>query len=402
MIPLQIVFWLSLAGVALVMAGYPLFAALAGVLFSGTRKSSSARQTPPPLPTVAVLTVCRDPGELLAAKIENSFRLVYPPDKLSMLVVLDGVRAGEAARLEALKRPGLRFMVAGSPPGKNHALNLGVANIDSDVILFSDLDALLEPGALMALVLRLLEPGVGGVSGQRVIADTTAGSQAMRGGQSGYIGFDSRIKRAENRLGAITGNDGKCYAIWRRLARPVLPSSVDDIYNLLNIVEQGQAFLFEPEARAAIRTPSRSARHELQRRRRIVNRSLSGILHRPRLLASRRFGGFGPRLVVNKIFRRMLPIFLILLAASSLLLAPFSLPALLALLAQAGFYGLALLHVLLNRLPGGGLLRFPRKKTAPFAYFCVGNAGILLGLLSRLRGERIESWTPIKQDAEPN
>ena len=75
----------------------------------------------------------------------------------------------------------------------------------------------------------------------------------------------------------MTSNDGKLYAIRRELFRADRARRDRRPLQLPVVVEQGRRFVFEPRARAFIRTPSRSARHELARRRRIVARSLHGI-----------------------------------------------------------------------------------------------------------------------------
>lgn len=276
--------------------------------------------------------------------------------------------------------------------GKASALNRGAAACSGEVLVFSDADALLEKDALGKLLRHYRDPRVGGVCGQRVVTD---GAGGMRSAQCRYIQLDSAIKAMESRVGCVTSNDGKLYSIRRALFRPIDPSATDDLYSCLSVVRQGYRFVFEPEARASIRMPSRSPAHEVGRRRRIVTRSLRGIFSMRELLNPLKHGRFAIGLLINKVVRRLLPVCLVLLLCGSVLLAPSS-PWISALaFLQVLFYAAALLDPVLGRMA----IAHPLKRcTALSFYFFLGNFGTLLGLIDFLRGRRVVGWDPVKVD----
>jgi hypothetical protein len=232
------------------------------------------------------------------------------------------------------------------------------------------------------------------VCGQRVIAG--AEGRDLRHAQRRYVGFDSAIKALESRTGRITSNDGKLYAIRRELFRDIPGGVTDDLYVAMSVISQGRDFLFEPAARAAVRLPSRNATHEVARRRRIVARSLRGIREMRRLLDPRRHGTFAVGLFANKVLRRLLPVCLILVFASTAALSPFHPAAAVFLALQAAFYAVALSYPLLQRVTGNRTLS--RAASVPF-YICVGAWGTLLGLFDFLRGRSVSRWEPAKVDA---
>jgi hypothetical protein len=244
---------------------------------------------------------------------------------------------------------------------------------------------------LLHLCAPFADERVGGVCGQRVLHESLDG---LGSAQERYVSLDSALKRAESRLGRVTSNDGKLYAVRRALFRPIAPGATDDLWTCLTILEQGQRFVFEPRARAAIRTPSRGAAHELARRRRIVARSLHGLWQKRALLDPRRHGAFALGLFVNKVLRRCLPLFLLALFGSSLVLAlrPGLGWARTALALQLAFYALALAHLPLARARIPGL----SAAAATAYYFCVGNLGTLLGLGDFVRGREAVKWEPRK------
>ncbi|MEW5773295.1 MAG: glycosyltransferase [Thermodesulfobacteriota bacterium] len=232
--------------------------------------------------------------------------------------------------------------------------------------------------------------------GQRVIAGP---DRPLASAQRGYVGFDSAIKALESRLGSITSNDGKIYAVRRALFASLPGDVTDDLFAALQVVAAGRRFVFEPAARAAIPAPARNPGHEVARRRRIVCQSLRGIWLLRRLLDPRRFGPFALGLAVNKVLRRLLPLFLLVFFLASLNLAPHSSLMALALAGQAGLVLLALLHPVLERLPAAP--RAARKAASLAAYFLLGNLGALLGTADFLTGRRAGRWDPRKDDAAP-
>lgn len=387
-------FWLCLAAVALPLAGYPL-----AVLALGRLRPAPAvpAATAGALPRTTVVIAFTGTGELLADKLANLAAVAGGDPAVDVVLASDGPLPPD--RLErALKHAGELQVTAVSlerPRGKAHALNLAMARAGGDILLFSDLDAALAPGALGALLRWFRDPDVGAVCGRRAIRRD--GSALAASGQRAYADLDSRIKLMENRLGAITSNDGKLYAVRRDLARPIQPAASDDLYNALSVVAQGYKLLFEPQAVAHIPVPAWTVGHELARRRRVTVRSLSGILHRPGLLLTPRFCLFGPRLVVNKLFRRLLPFSLAGLTAACALLAPAhawagaALAALLLTAAGAGLFAWLDGTWLAARLPG------PLRSLWSGAFYALlGQLGMALGVIDFLRGRRISQWTPRK------
>jgi cellulose synthase/poly-beta-1,6-N-acetylglucosamine synthase-like glycosyltransferase len=301
--------------------------------------------------------------------------------------VSDGSTDRTVELLERASSDEIRVLHHEQHLGKAAALDEAVRASRGEILVFSDADAVLAEDALEHLLRPFADPRVGGVSGQRVIVER--GGELLAA-QRGYIAADSAIKRAETLLGSTSSNDGKLYAIRRSLYRPIDPGATDDLFNCLSVVEQGRRFVFEPRARAFIRTPSRNPSHELARRRRIVARSLHGIALKRRLLNPLRHGFFAVQLLVNKVLRRMLPLFFCGLVLASAVLAVEHVWARVLLGAELVFLGLAA----------------ARRRLAPFErlglasalayYFCLGNVGTLLGVIDFVRGQVTVKWDPVK------
>lgn len=376
------IFALAATTIAIFFVVNPLLIRLAGVL--GRRLAIACAPT---WPRVSLVVVCRNAQGLLGKKLDNVLRLDYPAELLEVVVYSDGSTDRTAAVAQSFPSARVRLLSSSEHLGKNHGINQAVAACSGEILAFSDVDTDLQPDALGCLLPYFADSRVGGVCGDKVLyRDATALGEA----QVSYNTFANGIKLVETRIGSITSNDGTLFAMRRELFRPLPPSVTDDLFLCLAVVGQGRLFLFEPRARAFIAAPSSSVRHELARRQRIVVQDLHSVLANAGLLNPLRHGFYAFRLLVNKVVRRLVPVALLALFATSLALA-FWHPLFAVVFAlQAAFYALAGLHLLVMRgVPGlGAVSRF----TALAFYFTLGNYGALLGLARFLLGQRVTKW----------
>lgn len=334
------------------------------------------------LPGLSVIVVVRDAAELIEAKLRDLLEQDYPAELIEILVYADGC-SDNTAQLARTVSPGIRVIECAENHGKIHGMNRMVSDASHGILVFSDVDALLTPCGLRELGTYFLDPDIGGVCARRVINDP---GRKLKRAQADYIGFDNRIKLAENDLGSITSNDGKLYAMRRTCYRQIPGAVTDDLYTAMLVVRSGKRFVFAPEVTVRVAIPSRDIAHEVARRRRIVSTSLRGIWISRELLNPRRYGRYSFSLFLNKVMRRLMPLGLLLLAVAMLLTLP----------TISLFAGLAGGVLMLARpcLAEGWLSRQVERVT----FVSAGFFGTLLGLLALLRGEAPTSWQPYKQD----
>lgn len=381
----EALFLLCLAGAALVVAGYPL-----AVLLLGRFWPRPWRAGGPGPASVSIITVVRGTPELVTQSLKDFDALAHPGVRLELILYQDGDDPDFAAA--ARDHPGVRLGRTGRHAGKALALNEAVALASGEVLLFKDADAVYPPDTLTALLAPLADPAVGGVCGRRVIDEA---GHCLGVGQTGYIGLNCAVKAAESAIGSITGNDGKISAIRRECFDAVPDGVTDDLYIGLGVVIRGLRLVFAPDARALIPAPSRDPAHEIERRRRIVSTSLRGLFLRRAALSPGRIGWYAVGLAINKIGRRLLPVFALGLGFSAAALAgqgPLYQAVLLGTV-SAVCLALAAPLALADRLP-----RRLDRASHTLWYALLGNAGTLLGLVDFLRGRRIVAWTPRKSD----
>lgn len=369
-----------LALLTLVLFGYPLWCA------RQVRTEANPWSDPAPWPSLSILIVVRNGAQLMASKLSNTLALSYPGPAPQILIYSDGSSDDTAAI--ARHFPGVEVVEAAQHLGKIAGLNTLASRAAGEVLVFTDVDALLEPDALKALIRPLSDAAIGGVCGQRQIQRGDALAQA----QAQYISWDSRIKAGESARGSLTSNDGKLYAVRRTSFRPIPDAVTDDLYAALSVIAQGKRFVFAPDAIARVPLPVHRLSQEIPRRRRIVGASLNGLRHHRALLNPWRYGQVAVGLWINKIGRRLLPVALIGLLLGSAFESPNSRLALALLVAQISGYLLTALH---RWLKPNALARLAERG----AYFVLGNLGMLLGWLDLIGGRAAPKWEPDKGPA---
>lgn len=380
---MAILFWSMAALVAYVYAGYPLLL-LAVRALCGTRIVGRHDERP----TITLIVSAYNEAAVIAAKLANSVALDYPADRLRIVVVSDAstdqtdaiVRAAGDSRISLLRMP--------TRGGKTSGLNAAVAASQSEIIVFSDANAMYDREALTALVRNFGDPRVGAVIGESGYTHSDAGADAH---ESLYWRYEGLIKRLESALGSVVGGDGAIYAIRRRLYVPMPAAALSDFVNPLQIVRAGYRCVYEPAARS-VESGAGDFGREFRRKVRIVNRGWRALRLVGGLLNPVRFGFFSLELLSHKVLRWLVPLFLLALLAANLLLLGRGAFYAVALAAQLLLYILALLGYALQ-----GRRQLPRILALPF-YFVMVNLASARGIVEAFMGRTYTAWTTARAD----
>jgi hypothetical protein len=214
-------------------------------------------------PAVTMLVPAYREAGIIASKIEDVRANGYS-GSLDVLVIADG----DSETAAAAEGAGARAVTAPERLGKSQALNRGFTEARTPIVVISDANNRLMPGALDALVRPFDDPEVGAVAGEKIEDDGG-------GGESLYWRLESWLKRREDRLGSTIGLVGELSAIRAEVWRPI-PADIatDDLWTGLDVIEQGYRVAYAPTARA-VEPPGASLRVQWERR----IRSVSGALH---------------------------------------------------------------------------------------------------------------------------
>ncbi|PWU24754.1 MAG: glycosyl transferase [Candidatus Rokuibacteriota bacterium] len=220
-------------------------------------------------PLTVVIPAYRERA-VIVDKIQNTLDNGYP-GPLEVVVVAEDAETSSAARATAA-----HVVADTGRRGKAGALNLGLAESDTPIVVLTDANTTLQPGALAKLVRWFDEPSIGAVAGEKRIAG--------QNGDHAYWSFESWLKRREWRTGTTIGIGGEIVAL-RRMDFRSLPEDVvvDDLWIAMDLSERGRRVAYDPEV-STYEEPSPDLGTEWERRTRVVAGTIDAIWRRRGLL----------------------------------------------------------------------------------------------------------------------
>lgn len=387
---MTVLFWLLVGLILYSLLGYGLlWIALAAVRGQGASPQGAVAAAPL---HATMLIAARNEEASIAAKLQGVLSQDVHPHRVDIVVVSDGSEDATMSEVARVASPRVTAMEAASHGGKAQALNLGLSRVTGDVVIFSDANSMLVPGALRALLEPFADPVVGGTCGQpRPARRQKAKQKAPWLGrvERAFWLYDSALKRAESRLAGAVSAQGTLYAIRRAcLPRRVPEAFADDFYISVQVPAQGRRLAFVSDAIAEEEVTDRTG-DEFMRRVRSTERGWRALVAMRGLLNPARHGLYAVQLFSHKVLRRLvafaLPVLLIvtfaLLDDGPVYVAAFA--------AQIFVYGVgvaALLSRRVRKLPGA----------SHAAFFLMGHLAMALGILRATAGVQSARWSPVR------
>lgn len=309
----QLIFWLSMLGVAYIYLGYPLLVfALCHWRRLRTQKSASAEP-------ISVVIVGFNECARLPAKIANVLDCEHSHRIRELIVASDGSTDDTPKVLESLTDPRVRLIAFPERRGKPSVLNDVVPLVQNDIVVLLDARQDLDRHAIAELTANFADDSVGVVSGELVFRQTEV-STTVSQGIGVYWKYEKFIRKCESRFRGVPGATGAIYAIRRSLFRPIPPQTIlDDVVIPMQAVAAGYRCLFEPAA-IAFDQPSESTTKESIRKRRTITGAAQLIVNHPAWLLPWR-NPIWFEYVSHKLARLISPFLLAVVAVTNLRLA---------------------------------------------------------------------------------
>jgi len=225
--------------------------------------------TSAPPPSVTLVFCAYNEQASVPAKLDNlrAIRRAWPAIRFHCFV--DKSSDDTLALLAA--HPGLVTVhTAPRRTGKAAGMAQMMAGCDSDVVIFTDANVMLDPESLPRLLGYFSDPEIGGVCG--TLHYTNAGDSSATITSSAYWRLEERIKRRESLSGSTMGADGSIFATRRALYPQVPVHLLDDMLVSMNVVFMGYRLVSAPDV-IAYETAVTGSAAEFRRRRRIACRA---------------------------------------------------------------------------------------------------------------------------------
>jgi cellulose synthase/poly-beta-1,6-N-acetylglucosamine synthase-like glycosyltransferase len=367
-----LVFWSAAVALAYAYLGYPV------LLWCAARRRRPRVQAAVPPPSVTVIVAAHDEERCIEPKVRSVLAQDDPPLRLDCIVVSDGSTDATDQRVQAIADARVR-LVRQPRAGKNAALSRGVREARGEVVVFTDADALLEPGALAWLLAPFADLSVGLVSGRGLYRGAQGAAVA-----NAYVRYETLLKQLESQLGFVAYADGALYAMRTALFRELPPDQVHDLLHPIEVCLAGSRSVFEPRAQT-VEPGCAGWRDEYGRQVRMAAQGMRVLARQLGPLS--RTGKAWPVLVLvsHRALRWCVVPLLLSVGLATLVLARESGLFLALAAGQAAFYALAAAGALAEKARG---LSLPRLAFM----FCVVGVAAMEALVQVVRGRAFTLW----------
>ena len=324
----------SLFALVWTYCGYPLLMFLRARLKPHLIHSSSDFR-----PSVTLLIPAYNEADVIRRKLENSVALIYPPDKLQILVVDDDSDDGTGDIIREFAGRGVTVLHQSVRQGKMAGVHRGFENATGDIVVLSDASPDYEPHALEYLVRSFSDPTVGVVVGKLALWDA-ANAVAKPAGL--YWRYEAAVRSWESATGSTVAVHGNMFALRRKLYRPLGSGIINDEFSLaMDAAKQGFRVVYDADA-VCYDDASATMGDEFNRRVRINAGRYQGLVSASYLKAP---ADVVFRFISHKLLRSFAPLFMLALLISNVLLVVdgifgLSAPSLLWSLLAAGAVGI--------------------------------------------------------------
>lgn len=392
---ITIAFWFLFALLVYTFAGYAVLLFMLVSIKRMFRKSKEVENKENYEPDVCLFVTAYNERDFVHQKVENSFSLDYPKEKIQYLWITDGSDDGTPDLLKAW--PQLNVYHSVERRGKMHAMNRGMKFVKAPIIIFSDTNTILGIQSIREIVASFADPRVGCVAGEKRIVKKKADG-AAGAGEGFYWKYESWIKKLDAELNSAVGAVGELFAIRTELFEEIEPDTLlDDFIISLRIAQKGYKIDYTPNAYAE-ETASLNVKEELKRKIRIAAGGVQTIFRLKGLLNPFKNGVLSWQYLSHKVLRWILaPVSLFLIF-----------PVNLIVVLQTGshvsnrFYLFFFLFQLLMYLIAVVGWYFENRKLhfkllfVPY-YFVVINYTSIRGMLRYFKGNQSVTWEKSKR-----
>lgn len=252
------------------------------------------------LPDVTVLVCAYNEEDVVEMKMSNIRSFDYPKDKLHTVWCTDGSDDGTNALLG--RYPEARVLYEPERRGKTAAMNRAMSLIETDIVVMTDANTMVNAGAIREIARLFSDESVGCVAGEKRVLSREGGSTASAG-EGLYWRYESTLKRWDYELYSAMGAAGELCAVRRSLFVPVPEDTLlDDFILSMGIVARGKRIAYTAEAYAA-EYGSADMSEESKRKRRIAAGGLQSIWRLRRLMNPFRYPVVAFQFVSHRVLR---------------------------------------------------------------------------------------------------
>lgn len=278
---MKTLFWISLFVVFYTYVGYGILLCMLVKIKEFFSKPAIHQISPADFPYVSLLIAAYNEEKIVDEKMTNCFELGYPKDKLKIVWITDGSTDSTNEKLSRYSNAEVLFEPKRG--GKTAALNRAMNFINTDIVIFTDANTILNKDSITEIVNAFSDPKVGCVAGEKRIA-LTSDTNTSSLGEGAYWKYESVLKEMDSRLNTTAGAAGELFAVRKDLYEYVEEDTLlDDFIISMRIAKKGYKIRYCKNA-YAVEGGSLNMREEKKRKVRIAAGGIQSVIRLSSLL----------------------------------------------------------------------------------------------------------------------
>lgn len=337
------------------------------------------------LPFLSLIITVHNEETRIREKLDNTLQIDYPSDLIEIIIASDFSTDETDNIVESYAEKGVRLVRADERKGKEYAQLCAIRESKGEVLVFSDVATKIPLDALRLLTIHFADPQVGALSSE----DEFISNDGRVVGEGAYVKYEMWLRRLESDRAGLVGLSGSFFAARREVCEHWDINCPSDFNTALNSAKHGLVAITCPDV-VGIYNDVQDSSLEYRRKMRTVIRGITAIARHPEVLNPFRMGLFAFQVWSHKIMRWGVPWFMAAFLLLTLILQGQGMIYSLALIAQLGFYALALLGWLFTGLRENTLVKI-------IFFFVQTNLALAQATVLFMLGKRMTVWTPSKR-----
>lgn len=274
MLIIKIIWWFSVFIIFEAMIGYPLSLVALDKVIKRKNKKDYLYE-----PTVSVMVAAHNEEKVIEKKLNNLLELDYPHEKLDFLIASDFSTDGTNEIVEQFikSHPERKIQIHKSKShlGKTNAQDETQELCDSEILVMTDANAMMEKESVRELVASFSSDDIAYVTGQLKYINST--SNVTAGSEGFYWKLDLMCRNIESNIQTITAGNGSIYAVRNREYIKIEPIKSHDLFFPHIYALKKKRAIYNPEA-VAYEKAGETVGDEFKRKVRMSRGVLSSIL----------------------------------------------------------------------------------------------------------------------------
>jgi poly-beta-1,6-N-acetyl-D-glucosamine synthase len=380
---MKTLFYLSFLGIVYAYFGYPLL-----MMAISKLKKAKPIEKGNFTPFISIVIPAYNEEKNIGAKLKDFLNSSYPPEKMEIFVISDASTDRTDEIVEGFADKGIKLFKLQERSGKIAAYRKILPILKGEIVIFSDATSLISYNSIQNLINNFNDKTVGCAGGLLVYINPGKATVVGKG-EKKYWSYEKRIRTLESTLCSLPSVSGTLYGVRKNLFPMDMKDYLaDDLIVPIKVRKSGYRTVFEKEATCKDYTTT-NIREEMSKRIRITAQNLNGLVEERDIFNFFRYRLFSIIIISHKLFRLLVPVFLILIFFSSLIMSFYSSTFLIILLLQVLFYATGISGYFINKI-----IKFSIGNA--IFYFCLSNLAILFGIVKFIKGTKFATWQTVR------